>query len=59
MAVNLHLPEVRKPAVQPAPNDTPGTCKRQGCGRPFTGPRNRRYCDEHSPWVKYVGRAAA
>src|SRR6266481_9201395 len=38
MAVNLHLPEVRKTAVQPAPNDTPGTCKRQGCGRPFTGP---------------------
>ena len=34
--------------------DKPGRCR--VCGAPFMGPGNRKYCEEHSPSIKYRGR---
>jgi len=60
-----YRPQAMNPAM------TPGTCKAivgeikisgsvatitRVCGREFTGPRNRKYCDEHSDRVQYTGK---
>jgi hypothetical protein len=41
-------------------NKHDGTCCKivdgKRCGKPFTGPLNRKFCNEHSATVKYVGR---
>jgi hypothetical protein len=34
--------------------DKPGHCRI--CGAPFMGPGNRKFCEEHSPSIKYRGR---
>ena len=26
------------------------------CGKPFTGPPSRKFCDEHSPTIQYRGK---
>jgi hypothetical protein len=37
-----------------------GTCQKivngKPCGKPFVGPKSRKYCDDHSAHVKYAGR---
>ena len=56
----------------PSPHMREGTCRkvtgyakvRGGgyareviCGKPFTGSPARKYCDEHSPNIKYRGKS--
>jgi hypothetical protein len=57
-------PAMQKPPVGiPERTGRPGTCRKQIdpaagtlCGKPFTGPPSRKYCDEHSRDVRYRGR---
>jgi hypothetical protein len=50
-----------RPVVYSFGDNKHGTCKKlvdgKRCGKPFTGPPNRKYCAEHSASIQYSGRS--